>query len=320
MNKDYGLLTTIRELPRKPYQPRKILAKCRCGAYVKITPHRLLYTEPACNECSKKYKAGPREDIVDKTFGSWKVISLERRNRNGAWIYKCRCDKCGSISMKTMGELKLSKGQGCKYCITDYHFTFDDGMAKGVLKDGTPFIIDAEDVDIVNQRTWRKDEDGYIVCRYGNHSRFKMQNYIMNLPYDRTIYFDHINRDKTDNRKCNLRYVNSQQNAMNQSRKSNTVSGFKGVTYVKSKDTYRARIWLNEKCVYLGSSHNPVVAAQMYNVAAKLLFREYAGGLNEVPNPSRQLEEDISNKCKNRLFEAFVATQPQGYFLCKKGA
>ena len=202
----------------------------------------------------------------------------------------------------------------------DYHFTINGDVARGVLRDGTPFIIDAEDVEVVKERTWHKDYKGYIVCRYKNNTRFKMHNYIMGLPYNRNIYFDHINRDKTDNRKSNLRYVNLQQNAMNQSRKSNTISGLKGVTYVKSKDTYRARIWLNGKCVYLGSSKNPIEAAQMYNIGARLLFGEYAGDLNDVPNPSLKMIDNIQRKCKNRLEEAFVATQPQGLFLCMKGA
>jgi hypothetical protein len=56
---------------------------------------------------------------------------------------------------------------------------------------------------------------------------------------------DHINRNKSDNRRCNLRIVNSRQNNLNRKLKNNTgligISGFKdkGLLFVRA--SYRTK-------------------------------------------------------------------------------
>lgn len=198
--------------------------------------------------------------------------------------------------------------------VSEYHIVIKNGKARGVLKDGTPFLLDAEDIHLIKDKSLRLDDTGYVVTHHNGKTNFKLQNIVMGKPKNNTLFWDHINRDKTDNRKCNLRLVNNQQNQMNKKGQSNSFCGLKGVTYVKSKNTYKARIWLNGICVYLGSSRNPVIAAQMYNEAARLLFGEFAGGLNDVPKPNVELISAIYNKCKSRLNEAHVATRPVSCF------
>ena len=315
IGKEYGWVTVIEEMPREKYQPIKYRCRCRCGEEVFVTPYRLINKKPKCRTCATRYGKRTHEDISGKTYKTWFVIEEAGKNKYGAVLYKCRCTRCGKISLKTKGELTLAKGGNCKNCEPDYNFRTENGVAIGTLSNGDEFLIDEEDISRVGSLFWHMSSDGYIVTSglYGK-TQYKLHNFIFGGRYGNDIVIDHINRDKTDCRKSNLRYVNNQQNGMNQSRKKNSYSGFKGVTYVKSKRQYRARIWLNGICVYLGSAHNPVIAAQMYNVAAKILFRQYAGDLNDVPLPSREIIESVKARCQSRLEEAEIATQPVGIF------
>ena len=143
----------------------------------------------------------------------------------------------------------------------------------------------------------------------------------MNVSPNKKIYIDHINRDRSDCRKRNLRLVTMQQNCMNSSVIHSSATGLRGVTFDKAKGMYIARIGLNDKRIYLGSSKNPEICAQMYNWAATIIFGEFAGELNDVPEPPEWIKRQVERKCKPYLVEAMVATQPCGFtFVNLKGA
>lgn len=45
---------------------------------------------------------------------------------------------------------------------TDYHFVVHKDSAEGILPDGTHFLIDAEDMEIVSRYRFRLNWKGYI--------------------------------------------------------------------------------------------------------------------------------------------------------------
>ncbi|CZW64547.1 HNH endonuclease [Enterobacter hormaechei subsp. steigerwaltii] len=65
-------------------------------------------------------------------------------------------------------------------------------------------------------------------------------------------YIDHINRNPSDNRFCNLREVTPLQNTMNRSVASNNTSGVAGVSYEERRGKWRAHIKVNGKMKSLG--------------------------------------------------------------------
>jgi len=67
---------------------------------------------------------------------------------------------------------------------------------------------------------------------------------------------DHINRDKTDNRICNLRISNHQQNGFNRNDK--------GYYFNKQINKWKTQIILNGKSIYLGSFNTEEEARQAY--------------------------------------------------------
>jgi len=92
---------------------------------------------------------------------------------------------------------------------------------------------------------------------------------------------DHINGDKLDNRRKNLRSATNAQNQNNRGKPHNNTSGFKGVSLLQRSQKWMAQIGVDRKLKYLGCFDSPEEAALVYNRAA----REYHGKfayLNEV--------------------------------------
>lgn len=91
---------------------------------------------------------------------------------------------------------------------------------------------------------------------------------------------DHINHDKLDNRRCNLRICTPGQNKQNSPKSSKPKrSKYKGPQ--KRGHTWKSQIFKNRKQYYLGTFNTEEEAAKAYNRAAIELFGEFAN-LNPV--------------------------------------
>ena len=88
-------------------------------------------------------------------------------------------------------------------------------------------------------------------------------------------FVDHINNDKLDNRKSNLRFCTHSQNCRNRIgfKKDRP---YKGLSYDKQKDWYKVVIYVNGKRKYIGGSKDPKKAAEMYDRAAIQYYGEFA--------------------------------------------
>lgn len=144
-------------------------------------------------------------------------------------------------------------------------------------------IIDDEDYILVDQYNWYCNNSGYArtnICAGGKQCQILMHRLILNAPVG--VQVDHINLDKLDNRKCNLRLCNNAQNQYNTNKKPCNISGYKGVAYVKENGKWMARIMVNGKIIYLGIFTDVIDAAREYNKAAIKYFGEFAK-LNMLP-------------------------------------
>lgn len=84
---------------------------------------------------------------------------------------------------------------------------------------------------------------------------------------------DHINGDKLDNTKANLRTANKSTNAMNM-RKHKGSSIYKGVS--RQGKLWRVQIWQDNKRVFSESAPTQRLAAMIYDLNAPVYFGEYA--------------------------------------------
>ena len=91
---------------------------------------------------------------------------------------------------------------------------------------------------------------------------------------DRII--DHINRDKLDNRKCNLRISDKTGNNRNVGLQKNNTSGITGVGWNRQMNKWIAQITVNYKTIYLGSFNDKEDAIKCRLTAEKKYFGEYA--------------------------------------------
>lgn len=77
-------------------------------------------------------------------------------------------------------------------------------------------LIDREDIDKLRQYSFRYDNGHYIKGVLKNKTIY-LHRLVMN--YNGALEIDHINRNKLDNRKCNLRIVDRTTNANNITKK-----------------------------------------------------------------------------------------------------
>lgn len=86
---------------------------------------------------------------------------------------------------------------------------------------------------------------------------------------------DHINRNRSDNRICNLRTATVAENAQNTSLPDRNTSGHKGVSWNKSVQKWRAYIEHQRKQIHIGyfSDINKAVSAR---VEAELIFHPFS--------------------------------------------
>ena len=106
----------------------------------------------------------------------------------------------------------------------------------------------------------RKTSNGYIIIKMICNKKVILllgHQFAWYCIYNETVqYIDHIDRDRTNNKKNNLRSVTQQQNQFN--------NNVKGYTFIKSRNNYKASIRLNGKSIFLGYFNTAEQAGQAY--------------------------------------------------------
>lgn len=104
-------------------------------------------------------------------------------------------------------------------------------------------IVDEMDADL-DQLSWSLHSEGYGVN--GDRSRYA-HRVVLERKIGRTIVrgerVDHINHDRLDNRRENLRVVTDKQNVEHRGvLNSNNTTGFRGVSWIAGKKHFRAEV------------------------------------------------------------------------------
>ncbi len=145
---------------------------------------------------------------------------------------------------------------------------------------GKTVTISLDDA-LLTAETWYINSNGYVVDNgSGIYAMQRLHRVVMARVLGRGLecweLVDHINGDKLDNRRENLRLATSSENAFNCDLPAHNTTGYKGVyrnTYQSGPKPWQAAITVNRKKIYLGSYATAVEAARAYQQAAC----QYAG-------------------------------------------
>lgn len=150
-------------------------------------------------------------------------------------------------------------------------------ISKPEANESYDVLIDKEDFDLVKQGQW------YVYIRRKNTYLKDLINIIWTKTIDKKKYnyqlyqwilgtkcknliVDHINMDRKDNRKQNLRIVDESCNATNQE--------YKGYSFQKSTNKYLVRVRIGKKDINIGRYNTEEEAETIYLKASLLLHKE----------------------------------------------
>ena len=175
-------------------------------------------------------------------------------------------------------------GKIFKYSYRDKtnHIEIKDGYAEIFLVNRNnevcaKALIDVEDIDKVKDIKWHRSElqRNTYYCTSNNKEWKRLHRLILNIK-DPNILVDHINHNGLDNRKCNLRICNNQQNLCNSQIPKNNKSGYKGIYWAKDKNKWAVQVTINNKTKYIGRYKKLEDAIEARNKAAKKYYGEFA--------------------------------------------
>ena len=151
-----------------------------------------------------------------------------------------------------------------------------------VLFPNHDMLYDEDNFVLAYLFNWTLSPHGYAIAHnYKKKPRRTMSFHREIMNCNSTDIVDHINGNKLDNRKENLRICTQSQNLQNADKRHNASSKYKGVHFSKNKNKWQARIHLHFGAVHLGYFSVEKDAALAYNKAAVIHFKEFAR-LNDV--------------------------------------
>ena len=244
---------------------------------------------------------GVHVDLCGQKFNMLTVLEeCGKDNKNKEYLWKCICD-CGKICTITTSMLKRNKSCGCYKKIAmsqtmKKYNTYDLSREYGVgyTSNNEEFYFDLEDYDKIKDYCWHMS-NGYLEACNEHYNKLKLHRLVMNVTENK-IQIDHINHNKNDNRKCNLRITDNQHNSYNHSLKSTNTSGTTGVSWNKLRNYWEARITVNKKLIFLGKFNNKEDAIRIRKQAEEKYFGEYS-----YDNSMKLLEEKYKGEIKDGI-------------------
>lgn len=255
---------------------------------------------------------GYAEDLTGRKFGKFTIKEFSHKvHSHSYWIAEC---ECGNIETHPIGYYTREKSMKiCKECKIKEQEKVAMERNKQIQEDKNrlkayneenkeQFIIRKKFNDyffkdnyiIINKNILIDEEDfekidnenRYIAINSGGYAyitKYDEQIFIhrllMGLPntYDdkSQLIVDHINGNKLDNRKCNLRVVKKEVNPINCKKYKNNTSGVKGVAWVKRLNKWQVNIQINKRSIYLGVYSDFEEAVEIRKKAEEKYFGVY---------------------------------------------
>jgi hypothetical protein len=228
----------------------------------------------------------PKNNLLGKTFGRLLVIEETiKRNSNGCVYWRCQCscdnktivDIIGSSlsngSTKSCGCLRNEQFEKNKRKYNEYKFLNDFVIGKTFKNE--EFIFDKDDYDKIKNFCWVINKNKYVVANNIDAKKvIYFHRFILNANKEQEI--DHINHQKNDNRKENLRFVSHGENMMNGIISKRNKTGIIGVCFDDVNNKWQSQIRIKGKNKKLGRFLDIKDAIYARLCAEKEYFGDYS--------------------------------------------
>lgn len=243
-----------------------------------------------------------RIDLSGRVIGCLKVLgiddertALERKRKeageivHGKLYWKCRCQKCGEIRVVTSDNLLSGNTKGCdceraergRLLLSKANVAKLNGDHYEIVANNTGHLIlvDIDDYERIKHIGWHETPYGYASGREPTLGKAVLLHRLLvfgteNMGCD--LFVDHINRNRLDCRRANLRTCTAQQNAWNRTVSSNTLSGRLGVKYDDKTCEWAAHITYMGQVIQLGSYSTFEEAELARQAAERRYYGEFA--------------------------------------------
>lgn len=169
-----------------------------------------------------------------------KVTNYRNTNTYLCNKHRIQMDRYGEIRYSTYDKNILNIGSEFDEIVLKNR----TGVVVGTAK------IDKEETERCSGYKWSLNKDGYVISSKGG-SNFYLHRYLIGA--SKGEYVDHINYDRLDNRKENLRICTNSQNLMHRSRlASNNTTGYHGIIFRKDRNKFRVEIQANKEKIFIG--------------------------------------------------------------------
>ncbi len=227
-------------------------------------------------------------DLTGQRFGRLTVIGRApnciSKNGNPSTRWKCVCS-CGTSVIVRRGDLLCGRTLSCG--------CFNREIIKVANKKRNTFRVDGDRVFVKlsnSDKEMTVDRDVWFGwAKEYCWTEDKRNGYAVTTKNGRTVMFhvfafpdcpdgmvrDHINGNRLDNRKDNIRFVTARQNAQNHGKSTRNKSGCVGVTWDAERKKWLAQIQIYGKGVHLGRFSNIDDAIAAREAAEIKYFGEY---------------------------------------------
>ena len=247
------------------------VAKLATTEFFNRRPERKSGITSSCRICRSQIKRGVSRDNLNPEHT---LRSIERNT----------CLQCGT-GYTIPPSVSLTGPQRKGYCSQSCHLEardvpFNDPETQRVQlfgkgAEGKFALVSPEDYDRVMTKRWFYGTSYACLSRYKRGCAITLHRWLLDAPED--MYVDHINGNRLDNQRNNLRICLPSENNFNQAKTSSpTSSKYKGVCWNKNKRRWQSNICCKGKRTQLGLFRDEINAALAYDRKAAVLFGEFA--------------------------------------------
>ena len=224
-------------------------------------------------------------DMTGQKFGRLTVISrLASKHNRATWLCQCDCGNRLEVigkylrngDTKSCGCLNIEriKQMGKDNILRNTFEIVNEVVYVYFNNTQNYFTCDKSDIYLLNDVTWFESEYGYARA-YVNGKYVFFHNQVLGRDTSLLFVCDHIDGNRLNNQKTNLRVVTRAQNAINRGLNKNNTSGITGVSWDKGSKKWIAYIQANKEFLTLGYYDKKYEAVNRRKMAEKIYFGEY---------------------------------------------